>query len=129
MGDFYIEKKVYSHDSDGSGTVYYANYLKYLEEGICEYCYARGADLKKLVEAGTYFVVVRAEIDYWLPARYYDNLRVYVQAQGVGDTSISFSQRITKGDAAVLDSKIIWVCLDRNSKSKSLPEEIRKSLL
>ncbi|MEM4230852.1 MAG: acyl-CoA thioesterase, partial [Candidatus Pacearchaeota archaeon] len=32
MGNFYIEKKIYYHDTDLAGIVYYANYLKYMEE-------------------------------------------------------------------------------------------------
>jgi acyl-CoA thioester hydrolase len=42
MDDSYIEKKIYYHDTDAGGVVYYANYLKYLEEGRSEYFLSKG---------------------------------------------------------------------------------------
>ena len=32
-----MEKKIYYHDTDAGGVVYYANYLKYLEEARTEF--------------------------------------------------------------------------------------------
>jgi acyl-CoA thioester hydrolase len=62
MEKFYLEKKIYYHDTDCGGVVYYANYLKYLEEGRTEFCVSNGIDIKGLAEKSVYFVVARTEI-------------------------------------------------------------------
>jgi hypothetical protein len=41
-----IEKKIYFHDTDCGGVVYYANYLKHLEEARTEYLSGKGIGLK-----------------------------------------------------------------------------------
>ncbi len=46
MGEFQIEKTVYYHDTDSGGVVYYANYLKHLEEARTEYFRSRSQELK-----------------------------------------------------------------------------------
>ncbi|MFA5101034.1 MAG: acyl-CoA thioesterase, partial [Candidatus Omnitrophota bacterium] len=45
MKDHILEKKVYYHDTDAGGVVYYGNYLKFLEEGRTEFCIERGFDV------------------------------------------------------------------------------------
>jgi len=128
MPDSYIEKKVYYHDTDSGGAVYYAGYLKYLEEGRSEYCYSRGIDLKALGRSGTYFVVAHTEVDYKSPARYFDILKVRTQVEKTGTASIHFRQKISKANLSVLDSKTVWVCVGEDFKPKAIPEEIKKSM-
>jgi acyl-CoA thioester hydrolase len=126
MKDFYIEKKIYYHDTDCGGVVYYANYLKYLEEGRSEFCASFGVDLKPLADSGTYFVVARTEIDYKAPARYQDKLKVYTKIDKVGNASIYFSQLITKDDVNLIEAKTIWVCVGKDFKTKPTPKEIKE---
>jgi acyl-CoA thioester hydrolase len=127
--DFYIEKKVYYHDTDCGGVVYYGNYLEYLEESRSEYCLSKGVNLKELVEQGVCFVVVRVEIDYKAPARYQDILKVTSRVDRIGNSSIYFSQKITKGSVLILDSKTTWVCVGRDFKPAAVPADIKQSLL
>ena len=58
-----MEKRIYYHDTDCGGVVYYANYLKYLEEARTEYFLSKGADLQKLSTEGIWFTVARVEIE------------------------------------------------------------------
>ena len=50
-------KKIYYHDTDAGGVVYYANYLKYFEETRTEFLSELGVDLKVFQELGVMFVV------------------------------------------------------------------------
>jgi len=129
MKDFYIEKKIYYHDTDCGGVVYYANYLKYLEEGRTEYCVSKGIDLKGQVEKGTYFVVVHTEIDYKAPARYQDALRVYAGVEKIGNSTVHFWQKITKDSVTVVEAKTTWVCVGRDFNPKPVPGEVKRLLL
>ncbi len=127
MEDFYIEKKIFYHDTDCGGVVYYANYLKYLEEGRSEYCWHKGVILKELADQGIYFVVARTEIDYKAPARYQDAIRVFTQIERVGNASIYFLQRILKNNLLLVEAKTIWVCVGKDFKPQPVPAEVKQS--
>ncbi|MFH1640541.1 MAG: YbgC/FadM family acyl-CoA thioesterase, partial [Candidatus Omnitrophota bacterium] len=71
-----MKVRIYYHHTDSGGVVYYANYLKFLEEARTEYLEERGISVKELSEKGILFVVARQEIDYKYPAFYGDTLSV-----------------------------------------------------
>ena len=58
MADHFIEKKIYYHDTDAGGVVYYANYLKHLEEGRFEFCLSKGISMVESAKEGVIFPVV-----------------------------------------------------------------------
>ncbi|HXX57795.1 MAG TPA: YbgC/FadM family acyl-CoA thioesterase [Thermodesulfovibrionales bacterium] len=128
MDEVSFEKRIYYHDTDCGGVVYYANYLKHLEEARTEFFSGRGVDLKKMAENGTFFVVARVEIEYKSPAQYQDILRILTRAEKVRATALRFSQRILKNDVTVVEAKTVLVCVDRNFRPRPLPEEVAESL-
>ena len=129
MGEFFLEKKVYYHDTDAGGVVYYARYLEHLEEARAEYCRSRGIDLVKLASEGTIFPVVRLEVDYKSPARYGDHLRIYTKPDKVGNASIYFTQEIKKGEKTILSAKTVWACVTASLKVQRVPESVRSGLV
>ena len=50
-----LKKKIYYYDTDCGGVVYYANYLKYLEEARTEYFEQRGIYVAELIKNGVFF--------------------------------------------------------------------------
>jgi acyl-CoA thioester hydrolase len=64
----FMAVKIYYEDTDCGGVVYYANYLRYMERARTEYLANRGYSVKNLMDEGTIFMVLRAEIDYRAPA-------------------------------------------------------------
>jgi len=129
MENFYIEKKIYYHDTDCGGVVYYANYLKYLEEARTEYFLSKGISLKELAHQGLWFVVRHLEIDYKSPARYQDTLRVLTRIEKIKVASIQFFQKIIRNNSTIVEAKTILVCVDREFKPSSLPKKIKGSLI
>jgi acyl-CoA thioester hydrolase len=69
-----MDIRIYYEDTDCGGVVYYANYLKYFERARTSYLEERGLSVAGLMNGGTVFVVVHAEVDYRSPARYGDTL-------------------------------------------------------
>ena len=65
---------VYYEDTDFSGYVYHANYLKYFERGREDLIGLRY--LRDLYQRGLHFVVARAEVSYHKPAQHGDTLEV-----------------------------------------------------
>ena len=128
MHAFFIEKTIYYHDTDCGGVVYYANYLKYMEEARTEYFRTRGIELPKLAENNIWFVVARVEIEYKSPARYQDRLRIFVTMEEARLSTIKFSHEIRKGEKTVAKSTTTLVCVGGDFRPAPLPDEIKKAL-
>lgn len=116
---------MYYHDTDAGGVVYYANYLKYLEEGRSEYCAQLGIHTGKLAEQGILFVVARIEVDYKSPARYQDIIKVYTEVEAIGRCSVKFNQQIKINERLLIQAKVTWVCVNPQVKPISIPQNIK----
>ncbi len=129
MDDFSIEKKIYYHDTDCGGVVYYANYLKYLEEARTEFLLLRGIELPKLAERNVWFVVAKVEIDYKAPARYQERLEVSARVVEIKLSTVKFFQEVRKENTVVAKATTMLVCIGKDFKPIPVPEEIRKALM
>ncbi|MDP3142443.1 MAG: thioesterase family protein [Candidatus Omnitrophota bacterium] len=128
MEDFFIENKIYYHDTDCGGVVYYAKYLEHLEEGRAQLCLSRGINLSEYAKNKVAFAVVHEEADYKSPARCSDTIRIFTQVERIGNSSISFVQEIKRGDTLLVKAKTVWACVGADFKTQTIPDEIRKRL-
>lgn len=126
--DFYIEKKIYYHDTDCGGVVYYANYLKYLEEARTEFLLGKGIELPKLTEKNIFFVVARVEIEYKSPARYQEKLKIFTRVEEAKFSAVRFYQEVKKDNIIVVKAITTLVCIGKDFKPISLPEEVKKAI-
>lgn len=125
-----MQVKIYYHHTDAGGVVYYAEYLKFLEEARTEFLADRGISVKGLVESGILFVVARQEIDYKLPAAYGDVLDVEAKISGTSGVRINFEHEIkNQNKQLVVKAKTILVCVDKAFKPKAIPNEIQEKML
>lgn len=125
-----MKQRIYYHHTDCGGVVYYANYLKFLEEARTEFLAQRGVSVKELVDTGTLFVVARQEIDYKLPAFYGDILGIDTRITNTSGVKIEFAYDIKNQNQQIVScAKTILVCVDKNLKPKSIPEDIRNKLI
>ena len=85
-----MDVKIYYEDTDCGGVVYYANYLRYMERARTEYLASRGYEVKKLMDEGTIFMVLRVEIDYRSPARYGDTIEIETWVSEVSRVTMIF---------------------------------------
>lgn len=121
--------RIYYHDTDCGGVVYYANYLKYLEEARSEYFEDRGLIIKDLRNEGIGFVVARQEIDYKSPAVYGDTLDIRTRVTEASLTRVNFEYDIiNQSEKLIANAKTVLVFVDKNLKPKRIPEEILKKL-
>lgn len=124
-----MKQKIYYHHTDCGGVVYYANYLNFLEEARTEFLAGKSISIKELAQKNTLFVVSRQEIDYKLPAFYADILTMHTRIGKVSRVSIEFDSKIENQDKqAVVLAKTILVCVQRNFKLKSIPQEVRRQI-
>jgi len=123
------EVKIYYHDTDCGGVVYYANYLKFLEQARTEFFADKGMSVKELADSGILFVIARQEIDYKSPAFYADILQIDTHISSISAVKIEFEHRIKKKDGQlVCKAKTVTVCVGTDFKPKAIPEEVKKKL-
>src|ERR1041384_6036468 len=95
--------RVYYEDTDFSGIVYHASYLRFMERGRTNYLRLIGADHRALFEAteqeapGFAFVVRSMAIDFLKPARMDDVLDIVTAPEDVKGASITLLQRCRRG--------------------------------
>jgi acyl-CoA thioester hydrolase len=120
-----MDVKIYYEDTDCGGVVYYANYLRYMERARTEYLASRGYAVKKLMDEGTIFMVLRVEIDYKSPARYGDTIEIETRVSDVSRVTMVFHHVMkekTSGRVFV-ECKAKMVYVDPNGRPKRLSEE------
>jgi acyl-CoA thioester hydrolase len=124
----YIENRIFYHDTDAGGVVYYAKYLEHLEEARFEFCKQKGVDSAEYADKGILFPVVHLNVEYKAPARYGDIIRIHTVIEKVGNSSIHFLQEIKKADKLLVQARTVWACIGKDFKARSLPDEIKKAL-
>jgi acyl-CoA thioester hydrolase len=113
---FRIPIRVYYEDTDASGVVYHANYLRYFERARTEWLRAHGFDQERLkAEQGVAFTLASISVRYLRPARLDDELRVSAAVSGHGRASIEFEQQIhyaAEGGALLATASVRAGCVD-----------------
>ena len=96
--------RVYYEDTDFSGIVYHASYLRFMERGRTNYLRLLGADQRALFEQvekeapGFAFVVRSMSIDFRKPARMDDVLDIVTAPHEVKGASVMLHQRVVRGE-------------------------------
>ena len=124
------ERRIYYEDTDAGGVVYYANYLRYLEQGRTEFLRAHGLSIRALHEQGYLTPVMRLEIDYLVPAILDDLIRVETTVQEITSATCTLGQqvvRVSDGEMLV-DAKVTLACLGPGKKARRLPRELMQAL-
>jgi acyl-CoA thioester hydrolase len=119
-----INKKIYYHDTDCGGVVYYANYLKYFEEARTEYMNKRGVDLRQQAKQGFLFVVKGVDINYKAPAHYADLLTITTEIVRARNVSLEFSQQVKREDKLLVSARTTLVCVDSNFRPQPMSSEL-----
>ena len=124
-----MKVRIYYHDTDCGGVVYYANYLKYLEEARSEYFETRGLLIKNLRSEGIGFVVARQEIDYKSPAFYGDVLEIKTSVTEATFTRMNFEYEIiNQNKQLIAAAKTVLVFVDKGLKPRRISEGMLKKL-
>ena len=89
------EFKVYYEDTDASGRVYHANYLKFLERGRTDLIYKTKYTHKILLDKfNLIFVVKSCALQFKKPAFFEDSIKVISAIDEMNKVKINFNQKI-----------------------------------
>jgi acyl-CoA thioester hydrolase len=120
-----LHKRVFYHDTDAEGVVYYANYLKYLEEARTLFLEKAGINLKELKKEGVLFAVINLEIQYKRPLFYGDEFIIETELVKKTVVRLGFKHIIknknTQGLIVLCYTEL--ACIDKNLKARPLPED------
>lgn len=120
--------RVYYEDTDASGVVYHAQYLKYFERARTEWLRAMGFSQHAMRgRLEVVFTVANLQVDFLRPARLDDDLRVTVTVADLRRASLHFEQTLArKGDGALLSRAAVRVgCVDTAAfRPCALPDEL-----
>jgi acyl-CoA thioester hydrolase len=125
--------RVYYEDTDFSGVVYHASYLRFMERGRTDYLRLLGIDHRRLFErtdreaASSAFVVRSMQIEFLRPARMDDVLEILTAPVEVKGASIILSQRVVRGGETLVDARV-RVAFVSGGKAQRIPEPLRVAM-
>ena len=125
-----MEKRIYYHDTDAGGVVYYGRYLAFLEESRTELLDATGLTVKELNDRGYLFAVRKCTITYKAPARYGDIILCDAKVVKMTAAQLFFEQKIHHKETKQLlvEAEVALACLSCDFKPKELPQDLRTKL-
>ena len=110
--------RIYYEDTDFSGIVYHANYLRYMERGRSDFFRLVGISHTELHGQDTAFAIIRLELDFKRSARVDDALVVRTTYDRVKGPRLYVTQRITRGDDVILEAKGEAVCISLSGRPR-----------
>jgi acyl-CoA thioester hydrolase len=120
--------RVYYEDTDFSGYVYHANYLKFCERARSDMIRLAGVDQKAMFAAGQAVVIRRMVCEFLKPARFDDTLVVESRATGATGVRMELAQKVMRGDEVLFEADVTAVVIDRTGRPIRLPEAFRTAL-
>ena len=125
--------RVYYEDTDFTGVVYHASYLRFMERGRSNYMRLLGADHRALFEEteqeapGFAFVVRTMNIDFLKPARMDDVLDVITEAEEVKGASVVLLQLVKRGEDVLVEAHV-RVAFVAGGRARPIPKPLRLAM-
>jgi acyl-CoA thioester hydrolase len=123
--------RVYYEDTDFSGAVYHANFLKYCERARSECLRLLGIHHRAhrdQAEARTAFVVRRMSCEFHKPARIDDLLEVETRVLEVSGARMELDQRAMRSGEVLFEARVTVASVDGGGRPKRLPKEIATAM-
>ena len=125
--------RVYYEDTDFTGIVYHANYLRFMERGRTNYLRLIGANHRALFEEtekeapGFAFVVRAMTIDFLKPARMDDLLDIVTAPEEVKGASITLKQQCRRGEEVLCEASV-RVAFISQGRARPIPKPLRVAM-
>ena len=122
--------RVYFEDTDFSGLVYHASYVRWCERGRSDFLRLGGNDHRRLID-GTdgrepaAFVVRRMSLEYLQPARIDDILEVTTSVKEVGAATLVLDQCIARDGQTIFEAQVTVVLVSVSGKPLRIPAALR----
>lgn len=115
--------QIYYEDTDHSGAVYHANYLKYFERAR-EHLLGVPELVRLLRDEGIGFVVYRAELTFRAAAAFGDTLEIQTRVSQESDYRLVFHQDVRRDGTLLVSGVVQLACVDANKTLVPIPEHV-----
>ena len=120
--------RVYYEDTDFSGAVYHASYLRFFERARTEMLRARGINQKELLsQTGLGFVVRKMTLDFKRPAEMDDEIVVTTLIGAMSGASLTLRQTLHRGSEVLVAVEVLVACV-KQGRAARLPAALRHLL-
>ncbi len=127
-----LSVRVYWEDTDASGLVYHATYIRFMERGRTELLRTLGMVQRDLLESPTavpiFFVVRKMDVEFERPGRMDDLLTVETAVAAIGGASVDLDQRVLRDGELLAKARVRVVCVE-GGRARRLPAQARESFL
>jgi acyl-CoA thioester hydrolase len=126
----HLPVRVYYEDTDFSGIVYHANYLRFFERGRSDYLRVAGIHHSELASAAepTAFAVNRMEIEFLKPARIDDALVVKTVFETMRGPRIFIAQTLEKAGEILVRAQLQVCCISLTGRPRKPPPMLLERL-
>jgi acyl-CoA thioester hydrolase len=124
-----IAVRVYYEDTDFSGVVYHASYLRFMERGRTEQIRDLGVAQAELFdgEQGLSFAVRRMAIEFLKPARMDDLLTIETRPTEARGATLLLAQRVLRGEEVLVTADVTVACVG-GGRARRIPDGLRRRL-
>ena len=122
--------RIYYEDTDFTGVVYHANYLRYFERGRSDFFRLVGVSHSALLERPdpAAFTITRMTVDFRRAARIDDALLVRTTYDAAKGPRLFISQRITRGEELIATAAVEAACIDLAGRARKPPAGLAEAL-
>lgn len=123
--------RVYYEDTDFTGMVYHANYLRFFERGRSDFLRDAGVSHQSLLARPdpAAFTLTRVEVDYKRASKVDDLLRIATRYMGFKGVRLFFEQSCWRDEEIVANAAITAVMIHADGRPRRPIPEINEMLL
>ncbi len=128
---FFFPLRVYYEDTDFSGIVYHANYLRFMERGRSEFLRATEISHQAMLALDEKLVwaVRRMRIDYRKPARVEEALTIRTRVIEVTAARMRLAQEVRRETEILVAAEVEACLITLDGRPRRVPDAVRKILL
>lgn len=125
--------RVYFEDTDFSGLVYHASYVRFCERGRSDFLRLLGNDHRMLIDGANdrepaAFVVRRMALEFLKPARIDEVLEVTTRVKELTAATLALDQAISRGPDVIFEAQVTVVLVSQSGRVLRLSEALRRTL-
>jgi acyl-CoA thioester hydrolase len=120
--------RIYYEDTDFTGIVYHANYVRYFERGRSDFLRIAGVRHAELQAQDAAFAIVRMTLDFKRPARIDDALTVRTTYDSARGPRLFIGQRIFRGEELICEAQVEAACIDLAGRPRKPPAGMLEQL-
>ena len=122
--------RVYYEDTDVSGIVYHANYLRFMERGRSEFLRLAGIHHMVMLanDEPIAWTIRRIEVDYAKPARLDDDLEIHTRYLAITGARMTANQWVKRAGLDLVTAKLEAAIITMTGKPRRIPEDVKVKL-